>query len=140
PCSFISGPIALHLRFHLVIGSMATSDIAEKYDLPDPHHALVQYLYSNHNDQPLMVGGRRYHCADDPPPFKQLQVWQKAHLQQRSYHNSTAVLSAQMLNASPPVTGWPKGRYDAAIVNVDDDMVWPHSGLKGLAVLLDQHR
>ena len=29
------------------------------------------------------------------------------------------------------MTGWPKGWYDTAFINIDDNAVWPSSGLKG---------
>jgi hypothetical protein len=61
---------------------MSISDVAKKYDLPDLHHALVHYFYRNRNDQPLTVGGQRYHRTDDPLHFKRLQVWHKVRLQQ----------------------------------------------------------
>ncbi|KAI6004772.1 hypothetical protein EDD15DRAFT_2155216 [Pisolithus albus] len=131
PRSFISGPVAFHLGFHPAVGSMGISDVAEKYGLPDLHPALVHYFCHNHDDRPLAVGGQRYDRTDVPLPFQRLQVWHKVRLQQMAYHDPTAILPAQTLNASPPATGWPRGRYDAALVNVDHSMVWPHSGLKG---------
>ena len=76
-CPFISGQVAFHLRFDLVIGSIKICDVAERYHLLDLHTALVHYIYCNHNDQPLQVGGQRRHHADDPLPFEWLQVWHK---------------------------------------------------------------
>lgn len=135
PRSFIYGPVAFHLRLDPVIGSISISDVAEKFDLPDLRAALVHFFYRKH-DRPLTVGGQRYHRADEPLPFQRLQVWNKVRLQQRSYHDSSVLLPAQTLNASPPAARWPKGRYDAAFVNIDDDMVWPHSGIEGTVSLL----
>lgn len=140
PRSFVSGPIAFHLRFDPFIGSMKISDVAEKYGLPDLRPALIHYFYRDHNDGPLTVGGQRPYRNDEPLPFDRLQVWYKVRLQQKAYHDPTTVLPAQTLNASPPADSWPKGRYDAAFVNVDDNMVWPLSGLKGLiSYFLDSH-
>ena len=130
--SFISGQVAFHLRFNPVIGSIKICDVVERYHLPDLRAALVHYIYRNHNDRPLQVRGQRHHRADDPLPFEQLQVWHKIQLQQKAHHDPASVLPPQTLNASPPVAGWPKGRYDTAFVNVDDSMVWPCSGLEGL--------
>lgn len=130
PRSFISGPVAFRLGFTPVIGSMEISDVADKYGLPDLRHALVHYFYRGDHDRPLTVGGQRYHRADEPLPFKRLQVWNKVRIQQKAYHSRDTVLPAQTLNASP-ATEWPKGRYDSVFVNVDETMTWPHSGLPG---------
>lgn len=103
PRSFVSGPVAFHLRFNLVIGSMKICDVAEKYDLQDMRTTLVHYFYCNkgHNGQPLHVGGRRHHPADKHLPFNWLQVWYKVRIQQKAYHDLSSVLPAQTLNASP---------------------------------------
>ncbi|KAN0093092.1 hypothetical protein V8E55_003876 [Tylopilus felleus] len=84
PRSFVSGPVAFHLRFDPVIGSMKICNMAEKYDLQDMRTALVHYFYCNkgHNGQPL-------------------HVWYKVRIQQKAYHDLSSVLPAQTLNASP---------------------------------------
>ncbi|KAG6372619.1 hypothetical protein JVT61DRAFT_7367 [Boletus reticuloceps] len=132
PHSFISGPVALHVNHDPVINSMAISDVAKRYSLPDLHAALAHYLYHEKCNGPLKVGGQRYYRPDSPLPFQWVQVWNKVCLQQTAYHYTTVVLPAQTLNASLPSTGWPKGRYNAAFVNIDDRKVWPYSGLEGL--------
>ncbi|KAG2105472.1 uncharacterized protein F5147DRAFT_775241 [Suillus discolor] len=38
------------------------------------------------------------------------------------------------MHASPPCPGWPKGRQDVAILNIDSAYDWPKSGLTGHAV------
>ncbi|KAG1851419.1 hypothetical protein DFJ58DRAFT_728859 [Suillus subalutaceus] len=43
-------------------------------------------------------------------------------------------LPAQTLHASPLGPGWPKGRRDAVLINVDKEYEWPQSGLNGHAV------
>ena len=131
--TFVSRPVAFHLGFDPAVCSMEINTIADKYGLPDLHAALVHYVYRNHNGRPLQVGGKRQHPADERLPFQQLQIWQKFHLQQRAYHDPTHILPAQSLIASPPslATGWPKGWYDTAFINIDDNAVWPSSGLKG---------
>ena len=58
PCSFVSGPVAFHLKSNPVFRSMEICDVAEKYDLQDLCAALVHYFYRNDgHDCPLHVGG-----------------------------------------------------------------------------------
>jgi hypothetical protein len=139
PRTFISGPVAFHLGLNPAVSSAGIDSIADKYGLPDLRAALAHYVYRNQNCRPLQVGGRRQCSADEPLPFQRLQVWHKVRVQQRAYHDSATSLPAQSLIASPPslvtASGWPKGRYDTAFVNIDDNAVWPHSGLQGLSFL-----
>lgn len=133
PRIFISGPVAFHVGLKPAVSSMAIDTVADKYGLPDLRAALVHYIYRNQNCRPVQVGGRRPYPDDDLLPFQRLQVWHKVRIQQRTYHDPTTSLPAQSLIASPPGTGWPKGRYDTAFVNIDDSAVWPRSGLQGLS-------
>lgn len=133
PRTFVSGPVAFHLGSEPVLRKMEIDAVADRYKLPDLRAALVHYIYREQDGRPLQVGGRRQYPSDDPLPFRQLQIWHKFRVQQRAYHDPTSILPAQSLVASPPsrATGWPKGRYDTVFVNIDDDAVWPSSGLKG---------
>lgn len=132
PRTFVSGSVAFHLGFKPVC-SMEIDAVADTYNLPDFRAALVHFVYRNQDGQALKVGGRRPHSSDDPLPFRRLQIWHKVRVQQKQYHDSTSILPAQTLVASPssPVNGWPKGRHDMAFINIDDSAMWPSSGLKG---------
>ncbi|KIK45261.1 hypothetical protein CY34DRAFT_39251, partial [Suillus luteus UH-Slu-Lm8-n1] len=67
-------------------------------------------------------------------PFDHVQLWHTVRLQQTSFHHSSIILPAQTVHASPPGPGWPKGRQDAVLVNVEGGSVWPESGLTGHAI------
>ncbi|KAI6011849.1 hypothetical protein BKA83DRAFT_4501481 [Pisolithus microcarpus] len=70
-----------------------------------------------------------------PLPFKYLQIWYKVHIQQRDYHDRTSTASTYTIHAKPPNGHWKYGRYDAAILQVDEGHDWPDSGLTGHAVV-----
>lgn len=132
PRTFTEGPVAFHLNNKPVAGSMDIDEVARHYALPDLRAALVNYIYRRHNGQSIYIGGRRQYRADHPLPFEKIQVWHKVRLQQKSFHDTSRPLPSQALNAHGPSTAWPKGRYDAAFVNVDpDEATWPRSGLRG---------
>ncbi|KAI5994636.1 hypothetical protein EDC04DRAFT_2613138 [Pisolithus marmoratus] len=68
-------------------------------------------------------------------PFRDLQIWYKVHLQQKSYHDSGSLGPMFTINAHPPDHTWEYGRHDAAILQVDTHHEWPSSGLVGHAVV-----
>ena len=131
--TFITGSVAFHLNYDPAVKSINIDNIAEHYSLPDLCAALVHYTYHEHNGHPLQIGGRRRFCANECLPFKKLQIWHKICLRQHGYHDYTTPLPPQTLNAHPLKPDWPKGRYDATFVNINDETQWPWSGLKGLS-------
>ncbi|KAI6004202.1 hypothetical protein EDD15DRAFT_2360508 [Pisolithus albus] len=56
-------------------------------------------------------------------------------IQQRDYHDRTSTASTYTIHAKPPNGHWKYGRYDAAILQVDEGHDWPDSGLTGHAVV-----
>ncbi|KAG2752761.1 hypothetical protein P692DRAFT_20697143, partial [Suillus brevipes Sb2] len=67
--------------------------------------------------------------------FYNVQVWHSVCLQQTSFHDSSIVLPAvKTVHASPSGPGWPKGRRDFVLVNIDGATEWPKSGLTGHAI------
>ncbi|KAI6037163.1 hypothetical protein BKA83DRAFT_4120725 [Pisolithus microcarpus] len=81
-------------------------------------------------------GSQRQSPPDVHLLFKELHVWYKVHLQQKAYHDPSDIASTLTVHAHPPDHLLKYGRYDAAIMNVDDQWQWPSSGLQGEAVVL----
>ncbi|KIJ17506.1 hypothetical protein PAXINDRAFT_72536 [Paxillus involutus ATCC 200175] len=119
PRTFVDGPTAFQLNFDPAIGSAKIDDIAETYGLPDLHAALGDYLAHAHAGQTFTVEGQRRSRQDVALPFERMQIWQKARIQQKLYHNGNIVLPPQTLVAHPAKRDWPHGRYDSVVVNVD---------------------
>ncbi|KAN0078267.1 hypothetical protein V8E55_010324 [Tylopilus felleus] len=101
--------------------SINIDDVAEHYSLPDLRAALVHYIYHKHDGHPLQIGGQRRFHANECLPFKKLQIWHKICLQQHGYHDRTTPFPLQTLNAHPPKLDWPKGRYDTAFININEE-------------------
>jgi hypothetical protein len=132
PRTFVDGPTAFQLNFDPAIGSAKIDDVAETYGLPDLRAALGDYLARARAGQTFTVEGQRRSRQDVALPFERMQIWQKARIQQKLYHDGNIVLPPQTLVAHPAKRDWPHGRYDSVVVNVDDRFTWPNSGLKGL--------
>jgi hypothetical protein len=75
------GEMALHLTRDPSMKTMAISDVMDKFNLPDLHGALTDFLDHVNNEQPLRIGGHRAANADSPLPFNCLQVWTKVQVQ-----------------------------------------------------------
>ncbi|KIJ08531.1 hypothetical protein PAXINDRAFT_88737 [Paxillus involutus ATCC 200175] len=130
PRTFVNGPTAFQLNFDPAIGSAKIDDVAETYGLPDLRAALGDYLAHARAGQTFTVEGQRRSRQDVALPFERMQIWQKARIQQKLYHDGNVVLPPQTLVAHPAKRDWPHGRYDSVVVNVDDRFTWPNSGLK----------
>ena len=83
------------------------------------------------------VGGRRtvQNHNSNLLDFR-LQVWEKMRLQTSAYHHLHNILPPVTINAMPPSSTWSMGRYDPALVNIDQSQVWPNSGLSGDYLLI----
>jgi hypothetical protein len=57
-------------------------------------------------------------------------------MQLKDYHHTDIVLPPETLNAHPPTTNWPLGRYDTVLASTDPAMVWPQCGILGENFLL----
>jgi hypothetical protein len=135
PRTFIAGGTAIHLNYNPSRTGVKIEDIADDFDVPDLYAALSDFLRHDVRDRGAVhrVGPRRRPMIDRPStlPFDRVQVWHTVRLQQTSFHDSSIVLPAQTIHASPSGPGWPKGRRDAVLVNVDGVSEWPKSGLTG---------
>ncbi|KAI6020821.1 hypothetical protein BKA83DRAFT_4126747 [Pisolithus microcarpus] len=109
----------------------------EQFGLPDLHGALGNYL--NHEGNVAQnfhtFGSQRRSLPDVYLPFKELDVWYKVHLQQKTYHDSSKTAPTFTVHAHPPDRSLKYGWYDTAIMNIDNHWQWPSSGLQGHAVV-----
>ncbi|KAI6009068.1 hypothetical protein BKA83DRAFT_4505299 [Pisolithus microcarpus] len=135
--TFTRGSTAFHLNLRPSLRRLSVDSAAEKFAIPDLRSALGDFLALHSCDgrriQPF--GRTRQSAQDTPLPFKYLQIWYKVHIQQRDYHDRTSTTSTYTIHAEPPNGHWKYGRYDAAILQVDEGHDWPDSGLTGHAVV-----
>ncbi|KAH9171632.1 hypothetical protein EDB89DRAFT_2070565 [Lactarius sanguifluus] len=127
----VNGNTALHLSQDLTMKAMSVKDAMAKFNLPDLRGALADFLVRFDAGDPIQIGGRRVANRNSSLPFQNIQVWTKLQLQGRSYYAPNRVLSPQTVNASPPSESWPCGCSDVVLFNIDDNKVWPYSGLEG---------
>jgi hypothetical protein len=130
--TFVSAKTAIHLTRDPSFQRMTIEQVAENFNLPDLHGALVDYV-SRGGDNANVAGGRRVANRDSPLPndIKMLEVWTKVRIQNCAYHAPHDVLPAQTINVLPPSVPWPSGRGDPVIINTNKAKIWPHSGFEG---------
>ncbi|KAJ6577731.1 hypothetical protein B0H19DRAFT_1337416 [Mycena capillaripes] len=137
-CTFASadGSTAFHLNRDHVGNRLRVEEAAKKFSLPDLQEALLAFIRRSHDaDDRVVIGGRRpANLADGSPDFTFLQVWHHVRMQARSYHDRNQFLVPETINCEPPQAGWPFGRGDPVVVNLDPAHQWPKSGLEGHAV------
>ncbi|KAG0697850.1 hypothetical protein DFH29DRAFT_1003402 [Suillus ampliporus] len=135
PRTFIGGTTAIHLNYDPSRGGVKVEDVSIDYNILDLHIALSDFLQRDARARGVVheVASRRRPLIDRPPilPFDRIQVWHLVRLQQTSFHDSSIVLPAQTIHASPSGPGWPKGQRDFVLVNIDRAAQWPKSGLTG---------
>jgi hypothetical protein len=140
PRTFIGGTTAIHLNYDPSRSGVKVGDISVDYNIPDLHFALSDFLQRDARGRGIVheVASRRRLLINHPPiiPFDRVQVWHSVRLQQTSFHDSSIVLPAQTVHASPSSPGWPKGRRDFVLVNIDGAAEWPKSGLTGKHILI----
>lgn len=141
PRTIIAGSTAIHLNIEPVHRRQSVDEVAEKFSLPDLRGALADYVSREgwQNRRKFHTfGGRRRSVADAELPFSELQVWHKVRLQQKPYHSPNELGPTFTVNAHPPDRTWNHGRYDPAILQVDQAHQWPLSGLTG-KLFLQKH-
>ncbi|KAG1846272.1 hypothetical protein F4604DRAFT_1595105 [Suillus subluteus] len=138
PRTFIGGTTAIHLNYDPSRNGVKVGDISVDYNIPDLHVLLSDFLQRDARGRGIVheVASRSRPLIDRPPilPFDHVQVWHSVRLQQTSFHDSSIVLPAQTVHASPSGPGWPKGQQDFVLVNIDRAAEWPKSGLTGHAI------
>ncbi|KAH9174837.1 hypothetical protein EDB89DRAFT_2113547 [Lactarius sanguifluus] len=127
----VHGNTALHLSRDPAIKAMSVEDTMVMFNLPDLRGALADFLVRADAGDPIQIGGRRVADSNSPLPFRNLQVWTKVQLQHRSYYVPNHILPPQSINASLPSGPWPCGHSDIVLFNMDNNKVWPYSGLEG---------
>ena len=132
PRIFFTNSTAFRLNRDPTFKKISIYDVSVKFGIPDLASALSHFLYRLGQDKKSVytIGGRRP-VSDVALPFCELEVWSSVRMQVKDYHHPDIVLPPETLNAAPPSTDWPLGRYDVAIVNTDPSMIWPQSGLSG---------
>jgi hypothetical protein len=130
PQTFIGGTTAIHLNYDPSRNGVKVGDVSVDYNIPDLHVTLSDFLQRDTRGRGVVheVALRRRLLIDRPPiiPFDCVQVWHSVHLQQTSFHDSS--IPGQTVHASPSGPGWPKGRWDVVLVNIDGAAEWPKSG------------
>ncbi|KAI6015807.1 hypothetical protein BKA83DRAFT_4060711 [Pisolithus microcarpus] len=136
--TFVRGSTAFHLNFRPTFRHLSVDAAAEKFAIPDLRSALGDYLalYNRLGRRIQPFGGARQSAQDIPLPFEYLQIWYKVRIQQRVYHDRASTALAYTIHAQPPNGHWKYGRYDAAILQVDEGHDWPDSGLTVVEVRL----
>jgi hypothetical protein len=128
------GSTAFHLTRDHVGCRLRVEEAATKFRIPDLREALLAFIHRPHGiDDQVVIGGRRpANLAKDMPGFTYLQVWHNVRMQARSYHDRNQILVPETVNCGPPHAGWPLGRGDPVIMNLDSARQWPQSGLEGM--------
>jgi hypothetical protein len=129
--TIVQGDTALHLTRDPTLKTMSVKDVMEKFNLPDLHGALADFLTQVNDKNHFNIGGRRIGNLNSPLPFDNLQVWTKVQVQNRSYFRPHHILPPQSINASPPSGSWTYGHSDVVLINTDNGKVWPQCGLEG---------
>ncbi|KAJ7128227.1 hypothetical protein C8R43DRAFT_897203 [Mycena crocata] len=133
--SFTRDTTAFHLSRDHVGHQMTINDAASRFQLPDLENALRAYVHRVQAGEDLIIGGHRPTMAmANTLPFQKLQIWHSVRLQSRAFHSRHQILPSQLIHASPPSGKWKYGRGDAVVVNMDPEMRWLDSGLKGHTV------
>ncbi|KAI5980699.1 hypothetical protein EDD15DRAFT_2186749 [Pisolithus albus] len=135
--TFISGATAIRINYKPSLRRISISEAANLFNLPDLQGALADYLgregaYAQNFHS---FGQQQRSPPDAHLPFKDLQIWYKVRLQQKSYHDSSSLGPVFTVNAHPPDRTWQYGRHDAAILQVDARHEWPSSSLTGHAIV-----
>ncbi|KAG2050012.1 hypothetical protein BDR06DRAFT_1011629 [Suillus hirtellus] len=134
PCTFLAGSTTIHLNSNPTHTGLKINEVADQFNIPDLQYALSDFLQcdARNGDGAFGVGVPRRSLIDRPLniPFERVQIWHTVRLQQVCLHDPSVILPAQTMHASPAHVGWPKGRKDVAILNVNSAYDWPKSGLK----------
>ncbi|KAG2048235.1 hypothetical protein BDR06DRAFT_1013136 [Suillus hirtellus] len=134
PRTFLAGSTAIHLNSNPTRTGLKINEVADQFNIPDLQYTLSDFLQhdARNGDGAFGVGVPRRSLINRPLniPFEHVQIWHTVCLQQVCLHDPSAILPVQTMHASPAHVGWPKGRKDVAILNVNSMYAWPKSGLK----------
>ncbi|KAG1839392.1 hypothetical protein C8R48DRAFT_782110 [Suillus tomentosus] len=125
PRTFVAASTTIHLNFDPTRTRLKINEVADDFDIPHLRQALSNFLQcdARNGEAGHGLGVPRRPQIDHPSvlPFERIQIWHTVCLEQVSFYDASVVLPAQTVHASPPspTSGWPKGRRDAVLVNVD---------------------
>ncbi|KJA12854.1 hypothetical protein HYPSUDRAFT_152210 [Hypholoma sublateritium FD-334 SS-4] len=131
--------VAFHLQRDPRFKRMLIDEAATLFSLPDLRPALHDYMTRLNADLNSLhistVGGRRVANQNCSLPFSHIETWTTLLIQGKAYHYPHHPISPQTVNAAPPSTDWPHGRFDVVIINTDSAKEWPSSGISGHQVV-----
>ena len=120
--------LALKPSFRMSIG-----DASELFQIPDLHATICEYFYCSARGEAHEVSGRRHATAHCDVLTTGLQIWSKIQVEQRTFHDSSAVEPPQTLTISPSSQHNASRTYDFAIVSPTADSDWPLNGLNSIS-------
>lgn len=126
--TFSTSWAAFNLNRQPDIAQISVDSLAEKYNLPDLHPALLDFFYKQQSASVYHIGGRRRTWADARLPFDNVMVWYSLRLQTHSFDNGL-VTEPRRLTAIPPCDSWPLGRYDSMLFAHDKTNPTPSPGI-----------
>jgi hypothetical protein len=104
-------------------------DVAIKYQLPDLHAALGDYILLKLNDKDRR--GIRRSSNACPLPFERVHVWQSVKLQMKSPSDPNVIMPPKTVQAIPPTTEKPHGWCNTVLfVNSKEDAF--STGIEGV--------
>ncbi|KAJ3818244.1 hypothetical protein F5880DRAFT_1491700 [Lentinula raphanica] len=129
-----------HTAFHLIrepdLKTYTVHDAQALFQLPDFSLALQDYLHRARSGTSVFaIAGRRMANEATEFPFS-VKIWSKLHIQGKQYHDMHLPNDTHTVFATPPDADWRFGRNDCALVNIDDQNVWPRSSLEGHCVVM----
>ncbi|KAF8129620.1 hypothetical protein EV363DRAFT_1399916 [Boletus edulis] len=134
-CTFNIGSMAFRINYDASLRCVTIDNVATMFGLPDLRAALGNYVRREGKfSQNFHKFGPRRSAEDVQLPFRDLQIWYKVRLQQKCYHDPSDVAPTFTIHACPPNRS-SKGQYDFAIMNTNQEFVWPSSGLQGHLVV-----
>ncbi|KAG6369417.1 hypothetical protein JVT61DRAFT_14900 [Boletus reticuloceps] len=131
--TFSIGPTAFRVNYDPSLRRVPIDDVARMFNLPDLRGALGDYVNREGNFARNFHHFGQRRCASDVHLlFSALHIWYKVRLQQKVYHDPSTTAPTFTIHAQPPDRSWAHGRYDSAIMKIDEQCVWPSSGLLGM--------
>ena len=126
---------AIHLNREPLLRRTPIGDIATMFNIPDLMPALAHFMVRVIDGGRVVytVGGRRPAATSNTPPLpsQKIEVWPGLRVQMKDFHDPCIIHPPQTLCAWPSSTDWPLGRFDAVLINIDPEKIWPYSKISG---------
>jgi|SRR6266850_3704757 len=124
----------IHLNHEPLLRRTPIDDIATMFNIPNLIPALAHFVTRviDRSQAVYTIGGQQPAATSNTlPPSQKIEVWPGFHVQMKDFHNPCIIHPPQMLCAWPPSADWPLGHFDAVLINVDPEKVWPYSKISG---------